>query len=88
MENPIKIHDLGGKTHYFWFNTHIMLHFVSRGGELEIPPQRLMYSWELSSDRDPNIGWSLQNLDYLATNSLQKSSRIQEDCTDEDGNYI
>ncbi len=23
MENPIKMDDLGGKTPYFWFNTHI-----------------------------------------------------------------
>ena len=25
MENPIKMDDLGGKTHpYFWFNTHLL----------------------------------------------------------------
>ena len=24
MENPIKIHDLGGKNHYFWVDAHII----------------------------------------------------------------
>ena len=26
MENPIKVDDLGGKTHYFRFNIHILYH--------------------------------------------------------------
>ena len=28
MEPPIKIHDLGGKNPYFWFNTHIAVEGV------------------------------------------------------------
>ena len=32
VPNPIRIDDLGGNAHYFWFNTHVyVLSYMSQG---------------------------------------------------------
>ncbi len=66
MENPIKMDDLGGFPHYFWFNTHISMVQASRSNPLaRLQLQSKLPAWELGPGRKGKLSGSQKNLGSL-----------------------